>query len=297
MNKFLTLILFLFLFGSVVKAQEMNCQIIVNAEQTGDASNSIFKTLQNSLQEFINTTNWTDKEFQPHERINCSMFVNITSYDAGSFEGNIQVQSSRPVFGSTMISPVFNFKDEDLDFQYTEFEPFSYSPTEFDSNLTSVVSFYVYTILGLDADTFDEMGGTPFYEEANQIVGTAQQSGLSGWRATDGTRSRYQLNNTLLSNSFAGYREALYQYHRQGLDLMHAAPAEGKKGVAAAILDLDRMNDRRPNSLLVRTFFDAKADEVEQIFSGGPSIEIKEVVEALGGMAPTFSEKWGNIRY
>ncbi|GAB2776267.1 DUF4835 family protein [Salinimicrobium soli] len=296
MNRLFFLVLFLSLsftgFG-----QELNCQVVVNAEQTGRANVTVFKTLENSLSEFINQTKWTNRQFQPYERINCSMFINITAYNADSFTATIQVQSSRPVYGSTMVSPVFNFKDQNLNFEYSEYAPFSYNPTEFKSNLISVVSFYVYTILGIDADTFEEQGGTAYYEEANQIVSTAQQSDRLGWKPTDGNASRYKLNADLLSNSFSGYRKAMYDYHRKGLDLMHQSPAEGKKGVATAILDLKRMNDRRPNSLLLRTFFDAKADEVAQVFSGGPSVQIKEVVEALNNLAPTFSEKWSNIRY
>ena len=296
MNKLLLFATF-FLFSSLSFGQELNCQVVVNAEQTGRTNVTVFKTLENSLTEFINQTKWTNRQFLPHERINCSMFINITGYEADYFTGTIQVQSSRPVFGSTMVSPVFNFKDDQLGFTYTEYAPFSFNPNEYGSDLVSVVTFYVYTILGLDADTFEEQGGTAYYETANQIVNTAQQGGRAGWKAMDGNASRYRLITDLMSNSFSGYRTALYGYHRNGLDRMHMSPAEGKKAVANAILDLDRMNDRRPNSLLVRTFFDAKADEVQQVFSGGPSVSVKEVVDALNSMAPTFSEKWSNIRY
>lgn len=296
MNKILYF-LFLFYFSFAAGAQEMNCQIVVNAEQTGQVNASVFKTLQNSLTEFVNQTRWTNREFLPQERINCSMFINILSYDGNSFTGTIQVQSSRPVYGSTMVSPVFNFNDEQLAFEYTEYQPMEFSPNQFNSNLVSVVGFYVYTMLGLDADTFSEQGGTNYYQTANQIVGTAQQSEYGGWKGTDGNRSRYQLNADLLSNTYSGYRSALYQYHRNGLDVMHMSPKEGKEAIAASLLDLQRMNSRRPNSLLVRTFFDAKADEVEQVFSGGPAVNIREVVDALNTMAPNFSERWGNIRY
>jgi hypothetical protein len=295
MNKILGFI-FLMFCGTTL-AQEMNCEIVINAEQTGQVNASVFKTLQNSLTEFVNQTRWTNREFLPQERISCSMFINITGYDGNEFTGSIQVQSSRPVFGSTMISPVFNYNDEQLAFSYTEYQPFSFSPNQYDSNLISVVSFYIYTILGLDADTFSEQGGTAYYQTANQIAGTAQQGPHSGWKATDGTRSRYQLNADLLSNTFSPYRSTLYNYHRQGLDVMHMSPEEGKKAIAASLVDLQRMHSRRPNSLLVRTFFDAKAYEIEQIFSGGPSVDIREVVDALSSMAPTHSDKWGNIRY
>ena len=296
MNRFLVFFFFA-IFATTAVAQELNCQVVVSAEKTGQANASVFKTLQNSLTEFINQTRWTNKEFLPQERINCSMFINITEYDGNNFSGTIQVQSSRPVYGSTMVTPVFNFNDEQLAFTYTEYQPFSYSPNQFDSNLVSTVSFYIYTILGLDADTFSEQGGTSYFQTANQIIGTAQQSAHSGWKATDGNRSRYQLNADLLSNTYSGYRNALYNYHRNGLDVMHMSPVEGKKAIATAIVDLNRMNSRRPNSLLLRTFFDAKADEVAQIFSGGPSVNIKEVADALNTMAPNHSEKWGNIRY
>lgn len=296
MNRLILLASFL-LFTTMGFGQELNCQVVVNAEQTGRSNVTVFKTLQNSLTEFINQTKWTNRQFLPHERINCSIFINITGYEADSFTGTIQVQSSRPVFGSTMVSPVFNFKDDQFGFTYSEYAPFSFNPNEYHSNLISVVTFYVYTILGLDADTFEEQGGSPYYETANQIANTAQQGGRTGWKAMDGNASRYRLVTDLLSTSFTGYREALYTYHRKGLDRMHRAPGEGKKSIATAIVDLDRMNDRRPNSLLVRTFFDAKADEVQQIFSGGPSVPVKEVLDALNSLAPTFSEKWSNIGY
>lgn len=293
-------ILFLmFLSWSMLSfGQELNCQVIVNAEQTGSTNVTIFKTLENSLSEFVNQNSWTDNELQPHERINCSMFLNISSYDANtnSFSGTIQVQSSRPVYGATMVSPVFNFNDEQFSFTYTEYEPLDYNPNQYSSNLVSVVSFYVYTILGLDADTFEEEGGTTYFEEANQIVGTAQQGNRSGWKGGDGNRSRFRLNADLLSNVYSNYRKGLYTYHRKGLDLMHMSPEAGKKGISTALLSLAEMNRERPNSLLVRTFFDAKADEIEQVYSGGPPSSVRGIVDALNNMAPTLSDRWSNIR-
>lgn len=296
MNRMLFLVVFAF-FSATFYGQELNCEVIVNAEQTGSTNVTVFRTLQSAVSEFVNQTRWTNREFQPHERINCSMFINITSFDTNSFSGSIQVRSSRPVYGSTMVSPVFNFNDEQLSFNYTEYEPLDYNPNQFDSNLEAVISFYVFTILGLDADTFEEEGGAEYYREANRIVNTAQQGNNAGWRSSDQSRSRFRLNSDLLSNAFQGYRQALYSYHRQGLDLMHRSPQEGKEGIAEALMDLRSMNRSRPNSLLLRTFFDAKSDEIQQIFSGGPAVSVKEVVDALNNMAPTFSDKWSAIRY
>jgi hypothetical protein len=295
MNKLL-FFLGLFLIPFLSQAQELNCEVVVNADQTGQANLAVFRTLQRSLSEFINQTSWTNQEFESNERISCSVFINITSFDNESFTGTIQVQSSRPVFGSGMATSVFNFNDEQLDFNYREFEPLVYSQNAYSSNLVSVISFYVYTILGLDADTFELNGGTRYFEEANRIVTTAQQGNNRGWRGGDGNRSRYRLNTDLLSNAFAGYRAALYEYHRVGLDLMHKDTGAGKQAVANAIVGLQDLNQSRPNSLLMRVFFDAKAREIEQIFSAGPQVPVTGVVTALNRIAPNYSENWRRIQ-
>ncbi len=179
MNKFI--FVFVFFLGLIsVSAQELNAEVIVNAEQTGQANLSVFKTLQRSLSEFVNQNSWTEKGLKNEERISCSFFINITSFDNQSFSGTIQVQSSRPVFGSTFITPVFNFNDEQFNFTYQEFEPLNYSQNSYTSNLVSVISYYIYTIIGLDADTFELEGGTPYFQEANRIVTTAQQGNSVG---------------------------------------------------------------------------------------------------------------------
>ncbi|MCF4100934.1 DUF4835 family protein [Gillisia sp. M10.2A] len=295
MNKFV-LILVLFV-GLSVSAQELNCEVVVNAEQTGRTNLSVFKTLQQSLSEFVNKTNWTSVDYRSNERINCSIFINITSFENESFSGSIQVQSSRPVFGSSFVSPVFNFNDEQFNFTYREFEPLNYSENSYSNNLVSVISFYVYTILGLDADTFKQEGGTAFYEAANRIVNTAQQGNSVGWKAADGMRSRYMLNQNLLSNAFVEYRTALYKYHRLGLDIMHKDAKTGKQLIATSLVGLNKLNDTRPNSLLMRVFFDAKAQEIEQIFSAGPSVRVTELTDALNRMAPLYAENWRKIQF
>lgn len=290
------LIVLLFLVTQLVPAQELNCEIVINSDQTGQANLPVFRTLQRSLTEFVNQTTWTNKEFEPNERINCSIFINITAFDNESFTGTIQVQFSRPVFGSSLVTSVFNFNDEQLSFNYREFEPLNYSQNAYSSNLVSVISFYVYTILGLDADTFQLNGGTPYFEEANRIVTTAQQGNLPGWRGSDGNRSRYRLNADLLSNAFTGYRAALYEYHRVGLDIMHKDPAAGKQSIANAIEGLKDLNQSRPNSLLMRVFFDAKAQEIEQIFTAGPAVPVTNLVQTLNRVAPMYSENWRRIQ-
>lgn len=295
MRKILSLIL-LFTGLQVSTAQQLNCEVIVNAEQTGQTNLSVFKTLERALKEFVNQTTWTERKFQNHERINCSMFITITSFEGESFNGSIQVQSSRPVYGTSMITPVFNFNDEQFSFNYREYQPLNYSQNTYTSNLVSVISFYVYTILGLDADTFAPQGGTPYFEEANRIVTTGQQGNSQGWRGSDGQRSRFRLNADLLANTYAEYRTAMYDYHRLGLDVMHEDVLAGKEAIAGAMEKLEVMNNRRNNSLLLRTFFDAKADEVSQIYSGGPAINSAELIQTLNNIAPRYSQNWRNIQ-
>ncbi|HET8810397.1 MAG TPA: DUF4835 family protein [Flavobacteriaceae bacterium] len=291
------LLLGILLLAKTGFSQEINCQIVVSAKQTGQTNLTVFNTLENSLTEFVNETNWTNEKFEEGEKINCSMFINITEYDAGAFSGTIQIQSSRPVYGAAMTTPILNFKDNNFSFQYMEYEALDFNPNSFDSNLVSIVSFYIYTILGLDADTFSPLGGSPYFQEAQRIVVTAQQSGFSGWMPGDGDQSRYQFNEDLLSPSFEIFRNALYAYHREGLDVMHEDVELGKQKIAEAIQQIGEISGTRTNSIVIRSFFDAKSTEIEKIFSGGPSVEITEVVETLNDLAPQYSKNWRNISY
>jgi len=296
MRKILLLVLFM-LSALPGIAQQLNAEVVVNAEQTGQANLSVFKTLERSLNEFINQTTWTDRAFQDHERINCSMFITINSFEGESFNGTIQIQSSRPVYGTSMITPVFNFNDEQFSFDYREYEPLNYSQNSYTGNLVSVISFYVYTILGLDADTFAPMGGTAYFEEANRVVTTAQQGNSQGWTGADGQRSRFRLNADLLANTYGEYREALYDYHRLGLDVMHVDVLAGKTAIAGSLNKLEVMNDRRNNSLLLRAFFDSKADEISNIYSGGPAYPARnELVQTLNNIAARYARSWRNIQ-
>ncbi|WP_417887238.1 DUF4835 family protein [Zunongwangia sp.] len=295
MNKLIAFLLIVCSF-QFLKAQELNCDIQINAEQTGQANLSILKTLKSSLQEFINERSWTGRELPPEQRINCSMFITVAALEDQNFTATIQVQASRPVFGSDMVTPIFNFKDTNFNFIYEQYQPLNYSQNTFSSNLVSVISFYVYTILGLDADTFEENAGTPYYEEAKKIVTVAQQGGSSGWQPSGNNRSRFRLNADLLSNAYSQYRTALYQYHRLGLDVMHEDVKEGKQAIANALELLREMNALRRNSLLLRVFFDAKVEEIVAIFKDGPDINSPSLPQKLNSMAPNYARKWRLIK-
>lgn len=280
-----------------VKAQELNCSVKVGFDQITDANTQIFRTLEKSLTDFMNNTSFTSRDFERNERIECAVFINITQYDSNNFSATIQVQSSRPIHNSTYPSPIFNYNDKDFSFRYNEFENLIYNPNTFDSNLVSVLSFYANMIIGFDADTFELNGGTPYYEAAQSIASVAQQGGYKGWSLQDGNQTRFALITDVLSNTFANYRQALYDYHLGALDRMAENQKIGKENVVAAIKTLSKVAAARPNAFLTRTFFDAKSDEIVAIFSGGPMINnMSDLIDTLNRISPTNSTKWSNIK-
>ena len=278
-------------------AQELNCQVTVNSDQVGQTNQQIFRTLERSLNDFVNKSKWTNRVYRENERVNARMFITVTQYESDRFEANIQIQSTRPVFNTTYESPIFNYKDNAFNFQYQEFQPLVYNPNNFDSNLVGVISYYVYVILGLDADTFSLEGGNDFYRRAQNIVTQAQSSSYSGWSQDTGDRSRFELVDNLLSNSFREYRIAMYNYHRKGLDILADNNSTGKQIIAGSLRLFETLISRRPNAFLIQTFFDAKSEEIQNIFSDGPKVDIVKLKETLNKVAPFYSGTWNEINY
>ncbi|TXE11953.1 DUF4835 family protein [Seonamhaeicola algicola] len=291
------LIVFTFLITSVGLAQELNCNVVVNAQFTGNENFPIFKTLEKQLTEFVNNTKWTNKTFLPQERINCSMVINVSSYSGETFEASLQVQSSRPVYGASYSTPIYNFNDKDFNFSYLEYQNLIFNPQQFQSNLVSVIAFHVYMILGLDADSFAPNGGSAYLKQAQTITNYSQQGNFKGWKLEDGLQSRFMLIDNILSPTFKEYRQVINVYHRDGLDVMSENAKEGKEAISAVLQQFQSMNSRRPNSFLQRTFFDAKADEITEIFSDGPNVNIANLKDVLQKVAPMHSSKWQNIKF
>lgn len=293
------IVLFFLVFGwATVHAQELNCTIKVNAAKVGGGSAQVFKTLERSLNDFVNKTSWTNNalKLKNNERITCSMFITIDEATANKYKGTIQVQSSRPVYNSAFSTPIFNYNDKDFSFEYTEFQNLNYNPNAFESNLVSVVSYYCLMIIGFDADTFAQDGGTPYYEMAQDIATVAQSSGYAGWSMGDTNQNRYFLINNVLSTMYVQYRDALYRYHFEGLDVMHKDPKMAKEKIISAITQLSYMELNKPNSFLTRVFFDAKADEIVSIFTGGPAVDNANLVDKLFTISPMNSAKWSEIK-
>ncbi|WP_372802001.1 DUF4835 family protein [Lutibacter sp.] len=283
-------------FITQLSAQELDCTITVNADKIPGSNKQVFSTLESSLNEFVNQKRWTNFNYKAQERISCNLTLTILEQTGNDFKGHIQIQSSRPVFNSTYLTPVFNFKDDNFSFQYTEFEPLQYNENTFESNLVSVVTFYVYTILGMDADTFALEGGSPFYTQAQNVLVQAQQSGYKGWNQNDGTKSRFTLIDNLLSPTYTMFRTSLYEYHLKGLDVMSTNSKNGKKTIAETILKLKSIYDSRPNAFLLRVFMDSKADEIVSIFSDGPRYDTFKLKEDLLKISPINAAKWNKIK-
>ena len=286
---------FLFTFG-FAHSQELNCTITLNTQKLPNANQQVFKTLQTALSEFVNKTQWSGKVYKQNEKINCSMDIVLSAYDSDRYTATITVQSSRLVYNSTYSTPVLNYNDKDFSFNYTEYQPLLFNPAEFESNLVSLISFYSYIILGMDADTFVPSGGNSFFETAQNISNVAQQSGYKGWSLSDGLTSRYFLVNDLLSPVYEDLRQSSVQYHT-GLDLMTQDLKVAKEKIKLSLLNVGKLNSVKPNAFLTRVFFDAKSDEIVSIFSGGPSITITDLVESLNRTSPLNSSKWTSIKY
>ena len=293
-NLLILLVFFATRFGF---AQELNCNVVVNAQLTGNENFQIFKTLETQLNEFVNKTQWTKRKFKPQEAINCNIVINVTGLSGENFDASIQVQSSRPIYNSTFSTPILNINDKNFSFRFIEFETMVYDQNSFNSNLVSVLAFYSNLIIGLDQDSFALNGGTKYLEIASNIVNVAQTSGYKGWSQSEGNNNnRNFLISDLLSNTFSPFRSTMYEYQRLGLDLMQEDLLKGKEGVAKSIQTLLEIQKVRPNSLIMRTFFDAKGDEIVSVFSDGPKIDVTKLVETLNRISPLNSQKWNKIR-
>ncbi|MEQ6124872.1 DUF4835 family protein [Pseudotenacibaculum sp. MALMAid0570] len=294
MRKLFTLIVLFFSLAS--QSQELNCLVTINDEQVAGSNKQVFRTLERSITEFVNQKKWTNKNVKPQERINCAMNIIITKRDNNQFEGTIQIQSTRPVYKTSYETPVLNLKDNDFNFKYNEFDQLIYNPTNFDSNLVSMISFYVYVILGMDADTFALRGGEAYFKQAENVMLLAQQSGLNAWANQIGKQNRFQLIDNLLSPNMRQFRSVMYNYHRKGFDILNENKSRGKQIIENNIITLDRLFNKVIGNPMIRLFFDAKADEIVNLYSEGPNTRSKQrMLVVVQKISPNNSSKWQKI--
>ena len=283
-------LLFFFIPVAFSFGQELQARITVNASQIGsNIDKKVFQTLQTSLNTFLNNRKWTNENFLPNERIVCNFLLNINQASEGNiFRANLTVQAARPVFNTSYETPLINFQDEGLLFRYVEYGPIEFNENRVSgsdaltSNLTATLAFYVYTILGLDFNSFSLRGGDPYFQKAQNIVNNAPEGrDISGWRAFDGLRNRYWLMENLTNNRYALVHDAFYSYYRLGMDVMYENETEGRTAILNTISLLNTVNTDIPNSMIVQFFFQGKTNEIIRIFKKGTPEEKQRAQEML----------------
>ncbi|MDR1600821.1 MAG: DUF4835 family protein [Tannerella sp.] len=272
------------------QSSELNTRLTINSDKIQGTNRQIFTTLQTALNEFINNKKWTTATLAPNERIDCTFTIILNEMTDSRFVGEIQVQARRPVYNSAYTTTIFNFRDTQFDFEYTEFEPLEYTENTLENNLTATVVFYIYIILGLDFDSFAPKGGTAFLQEAQHIVTLAQsQMGWSGWKAFDSDRNRHALATALTENSSDSFRQFWYDYHRKGLDEMAANADRGRTNIIAALPALTTFKTARPNSVLLQMFSDSKLDEIIALYSKATTQEKQDGYKMMSNLYPAES--------
>ena len=291
------LIFILFIF--VIKtsfSQELNCKVQVLSQSIQGTDKRVFETLQTAIYEFMNNRKWTNDVFKINERIDCSILINITErISTEEFKATLQIQARRPVFKSSYNTVLLNNNDNDFQFKYQEGQPLEFTENTHLSNLTSVLAFYAYFMIGLDYDSFSLDGGTPYFQKALAIVNNAQSSSDLGWKAFDGSKNRYWLINNMLDASFVSLRECMYKYHRLGLDVMVDNKESGRAEILESLEELKNVHQIKPLSYSLQVFFIAKSDEIINIFSGAFSDEKAKIVNLLNEIDPTNSNKYQKI--
>ena len=251
-----------------VRAQDLNARISVLSPKIQTVNKRVFQSLETAMRDFLNGRKWIYDPILPQERIDCTFILNVTNWDgASSFSGELQVQSSRPVFNSTYTTTILSINDKDFDFIYNEGQTLDYTDQNFQSNLTSVMAYYAYLIAGADYDTFSPYGGTAYYTAARNVVTNAQSSSYKGWKAFDGNTNRYWMAENVNSRTYAPLRTFMYEYHRNGLDVMADNAVKGRKAIAALLPTLTQVDRQRLGAYFPIVFFTAKSDELVSIFS------------------------------
>jgi hypothetical protein len=298
MSKRIRLIFLLLFINLLSYGQELRCNIQVVSSQIQGTNKQVFQTLQNELYEFMNNTAWTNHVYRNEERIDCNIMINLSDHSGDEFKGSIQIQSRRPTFNTSYNSTIFNYKDDDVKFNYVEFEALEFSMTEFRSNLTSILAYYAYIIIGLDYDTFSPLGGTEYFQKAEQILNMAQNAPEKGWKAFESRKNRYWLVENILNDQYKGVRDFMYRYHRLGLDVMSSKEAAGRAEIAESLELLQKVYRQKPDPFLF--YFDlvmiAKSEELVNVFSESFMAEADRVYNILVEIDPTRTDRYKKIK-
>ena len=290
---------YIFLVSSFfqLSAQELNCRVQINSQKIQGSDRQKFMTMRTAMTEFMNNTRWTNDIYSSEERIECNLIVNLTSQIGNDgYNGNITIKSTRPIFRTSYNSPILNLLDSDFSFKYVENETLEFNEHNHGSNLIAILAYYAYIIIGMDYDTFSSMGGERFFIKAEKVMNNAQgDQNATGWKSYEGTMNRYWLIENLLHNDFKALRSGLYSYHNEGLDILTEQSESGRDEITSALYNVKTTADRKQGSYLLKVFFDAKADEIVKIYSGGFDLNRNELVEMLKQINPSNMNKWEKI--
>lgn len=290
-------ILLILISGTTTYGQEIRSRVQVSTPGMHENDRRILRTLRTELQEFINERNWTNYEFQTNERIEVSIAMTIDDKSGSDeYKGTIQIQSSRPVYNSSYNSPILNINDRDFEFRYSENDVLEYSDNTFTSNITSIIAYYIYIIIGFDFDTFSPMGGTPYFKKAENVVSMAQNARESGWRSYENQQNRYWLIENLLNNRYKPIRDAMYKYHREGFDKMADNMDMARENVTEALELLQEAHRQRPGSYLMQVIMTTKNDEIVNIYTESPPSEQNEAISILTEIDPSNASKYRRIQ-
>ncbi|MFT3885643.1 MAG: DUF4835 family protein [Flavobacteriales bacterium] len=284
------------LLAAPARAQEFNCKVSVIAPQIQSTPKRIWQSLETAITQLMNTRRWTSLNYAPAERIDCNILMTIQEQsNASHFKGTLQVIYSRPVYGSDYLSPVLDILDNHIEFDFLENTQIEFAPERFTNNLSSIVAYYAYLVLGVDADTFSPMGGTDFYELAQSVVSNAQNASEAGWKAFEDQKNRYWLIDNQQQAVFRPLREFLYSYHRDGFDKMSTDLANGRKACAAAIEKLKSVHQAKPSSYNLQVMFNAKFNELIELFRNGDPQERSKVYNTLQIIDPGHINQYQNM--
>lgn len=297
MFKRIFIALFFVFAGLRISAQELNCQVsIVSQQVQGTVEKQVFEQMQKIVFEFMNNTKWTKDLYTQQERIDCSILINVTQkLSTDEYLGTIQIQSRRPVYKSSYYSPLFNYIDENFQFRFQQFTQLEFNLNTFQNNLTSVLAFYAYVVIAMDYDSYSPLGGTQYWQMAQTIVNNAQTTSEKGWKSSEGTKNRYWLIENQLQPVFQGIRDCNYKYHREGLDIMSDKVDQGRANILSSLDLLIPVYNNRPASFNMQIFFNAKGDELVNVFSKGLPEEKSKAVEKLMLVDPANTTKYLKI--
>lgn len=293
------LTLALVLAPAAAAAQELNAKVTINSQKVQGTSTSVFETLETALTQLMNERHWTNQQYAPSERIACTFNITVNQYteDENKFSCTLTVQSSRPVYNSSYTTTVFSFQDANFTFTYQEFDQLEFRIDQIDNELTALMAYYAYLIIGWDLDTMSPQGGTDVLRNAQTIVNGAQSLSSKGWKSSDGNKTRYTIITDYLDGGLASFRQLQYQYYRNGMDEMATNTERARAAITESLDLLKKAKADKPMSSLPQLFTEIKRDELVNIYKGkGTQNEKEPVYQMLMSLNPSQSSYWRRIR-